>query len=176
MKKELKVEYPTKDIDKQIEELQAKKKQIEKELSEKCEVERKSKEEEEAKLKADFFKDKKEKDFYLLDPYNVMAFGKIQNFTDTSKPFHLVTDFERDNSKIKVVSDLVTGETFEVFNDKKKWGRYSMEYYNRALETTKAWKGGKLDFYISKEKDCPLLMANDDMGFVLAPRIESEDN
>lgn len=162
-------------INEEIQKLEKEKAEAIKKQEEEENMKRQKDEEEKKSKGKDLFKGKTEKDFYLLDPANVMAVGKIQNFEDSDKPLHLLIDFERENKDIKVISDLKNEQTFEVWKDNKKWGRYSMEYYKRALEVAKAWRTEHLDFYITSKKDSPLLMACEDLGFVLAPRIESED-
>ncbi len=115
-----------------------------------------------------------ERNYILLDPANVMAMGKIQNFEDEEKPLHLKLDFERDNTNVKVYLDIVEGETFTVWKENKIWGKYSKEYYDQALEVAKAWKQEDIKFYIHKKKNQPILMACDDLGFLLAPRVDDE--
>jgi hypothetical protein len=159
------------DIDTAINELKKEREEVEEELK-KAQDERNNKEK---KKELDFFNGKVEKDFFLVDPANVLAMGKIQNFEDSDKPLHLLNDFMRDNSDLKIVVD-IDDETFEVWKEGVRIGKYSKEYYDRALSVAKAWKGcRKLDFYIQKEKNYPVLMACDDLGFVLAPRIEAGD-
>jgi hypothetical protein len=139
------------------------------------EEEKEKKENEKEKKEDSIFNGKKEKDFLLTDPSNICAMGRVQNFEDDDKPLHMILDFVRDNSDLEVYFDIKNGEVFRVFKDKKKWGNYSKEYYNRALEVAKAWKSDSMEFYCTNKKNEPILMCCDDLGFVLAPRVESGD-
>lgn len=112
-----------------------------------------------------------ERNFVLLDSANVLAMGKIQNFEDENKPLHLLMDFARDNKNIQAKS-LLNRDTFEIWKENKLWGKYSIEYYEKALRIASIWRTNKLDFYVQEKKNSPLLMSCDEFGFVLAPRIE----
>ena len=141
-------------------------------------IKQKEKEEEtkeEKKNKHSIFNGKVEKDFLLTDPANVCAMGRVQNFDCNDKPLHMILDFIRDNSDLEVYFDIKNGEVFRVLKDGKKWGRYSKEYYDRALKVAEAWKSDYIEFYCTDKKNEPILMCCDDLGFVLAPRVEAED-
>ena len=137
------------------------------------EDEEKAKEEE--KHNDPIFEGKEEKDFLLKDPTNVLAMGRVQNFEDDDKPLHMILDFIRDNSDLEVYFDIKDGEIFRVLKNGKKWGRYSKEYYNRVLKLARAWNSDCIKFYCTNNKNAPVRMCCDDLGFVLAPRVEDED-
>ena len=115
--------------------------------------------------------------YILLDPAQILGMGKIQNFKNEKKPFlKLGMDFIRDNSDIKVYFDMVGGENFTVWKGDKKWGKYNKAYYDRAMGVVEAWSGGSLVFFVSKKKNEPLLMACDDLGFIVAPRVDGGED
>ena len=141
-------------------------------------VKQKEKEEEikeKEKEKPSIFDGKQEKDFNLIDPANVLAMGKVQNFEDDNKPLHMILDFIRDNSDLEVYFDIKNGEIFRVLKNGKRWGRYSKEYYDRVLKVARAWRSEDIEFHCTNKKNEPILMCCDDLGFVLAPRVEAED-
>ena len=141
-------------------------------------IKQKEKEEEtkkEEKKNDSIFDGKEERDFLLTDPANVCAMGKVQDYEENDKPLHMIIDFVRDNSDLEVYFDIKKGEVFRVLKDGKKWGRYSKEYYDRVLKVVKDWKSENIEFHCTNKKNDPILMRCDDLGFVLAPRVEAED-
>lgn len=164
-------------IEERIEKLEKKKELLlkQKEVEERQEYERKQEEEKNKEMIKDIFKGKEEKDFLLIDPANVMAMGKIQNYDNDNEPLHLVIDFERYNKDLKCYSDIKKNETIIIYKNGRFHGKYSKEYYNLAKKVSNAWSNGKIEFYVSKNINEPLLMACDDLGFVLAPRITNEE-
>lgn len=159
------------------EEIAAKKRELF-ELEEKKKMEDKNKfdddkKKEEEEKKKNFFNDKKESDFVLRDPSNVMAMGVILNHDQEGKFIHFIFDFLRDNNDVKAY-EVINDETFEIWKGKERWGIYSKEYFELARKVSSVWKSNKLDFYVQEEKNKPLLMAADELGFLLAPRITND--
>ncbi len=116
-----------------------------------------------------------ERKYYLTDPANVMGMGKITNFKEESKYFEIMGfKFLRDNDDLKVLLNLPMDEVIEIHKGDKKWAKISKEYYDIAQKIIDIW-GGSISVFVSNKKDSPVLIAGDDLGFVLAPRIERED-
>ena len=119
---------------------------------------------------------------YLIEPCNVMLMGRITNFDDEKDKLLKIKTFEflRDNSDVRILIDLKNKDRIEVYKGKERWVYASKEFFDRACRVAKAWKGtaGKdkddmiAEVYVGEDKDYPILIGFDEMGFVLAPRIE----
>lgn len=114
--------------------------------------------------------------YYSVDPANVCMLGRITNFKDDDKePFYFCGfKFERDNSKIRVYLDLKNKERILIFKEKELWAIISEDYYNLAKKIIEEWKSSP-EVFIQDSKDQPVLIASDDFGIVIAPRVETED-
>jgi hypothetical protein len=119
-------------------------------------------------------KEDAERNLYSMDPANVMLIGKIKNFDDESKPLHLLFDFDRNVSELKLMVNLKRKERIEIWKGKEFWVAISREYYDKANKMIQQWKG-ETQIYVQKEKNLPILISGDDLGFVLAPRIEGDE-
>lgn len=119
-----------------------------------------------------------DKDACLVDPAMVMSMGKIQNFEEgNSSPLKMYNfEFEKDTSLISAIIDLDREDVIVIKKNKEEWAKISREYYNQACKVATAWNGlNKPIFYLQKEKNNPVLLAFNDLGFIIAPRIESDD-
>ena len=116
------------------------------------------------------------KKFYSLDPANVSMLGKVINFEEEKEPLKFCNfEFERDNSNLKYYLDLKDNERVLIFKGKERWVTISKEYYDTAFRILNIWKGNP-QIFVQKEKDCPVLIAADDFGMAIAPRITEEDD
>jgi len=123
-------------------------------------------------LKSEFEElQKKERDYVVLDPANVLALGKIQNLEDKSKPLHLLNDFNRITNDIRLMVDLKNPDVIEIFKGDIRWSKISKEYYDKAVKIINLFKGEPV-VYLNIKENYPVLIAGDDLGLVLAPRID----
>ena len=123
-------------------------------------------------LKSEFEElQKKERDYVVLDPANVLALGKIQNLEDKSKPLHLLNDFNRITNDIRLMVDLKNPDVIEIFKGDIRWSKISKEYYDNAVKIINLFKGEPV-VYLNIKENYPVLIAGDDLGLVLAPRID----
>ena len=114
--------------------------------------------------------------YYSLDPANVSMLGKITNFEEEEKPFDFCgLKFERDNSKLKVYRDLKNKERILIFKEEELWVIISTIYYDMAVKIIEEWKSTP-DVFVQDSKDSPVLIASDDFGMVIAPRIMREED
>jgi hypothetical protein len=121
---------------------------------------------------------------YLIEPCNVMLMGRIINIDDEKDKLLKIKTFEflRDNSDVRILMDLKNKDRIEVYKGKERWVYASKEFFDMACKVAKAWKGiaGKEndiipEVYVNENKDYPILIGFNEMGFVLAPRIEAEE-
>ena len=127
------------------------------------------------KLKKEKVKEFDEKEFYTTDPALVMLFGKIRNLEEENEALHIVFDFERDNSDLQLMMDLKKEGVIRIMKNGEPWAVISKEYYDKAKKIISIWKG-ELELHVQKERDQPVLIRGEDLGFVLAPRIEGFDD
>ena len=117
----------------------------------------------------------KEKKYYSNDPANVSMIGRITNFEKEEEPFYFCgLRFERDNKNLKIYRDLKDQERILIFKDKELWNVISSYYYDQSFKLIEEWTG-KPNIFVNKNKNEPILIACDDFGCVVAPRVDVED-
>lgn len=111
---------------------------------------------------------------HLVDACNVMGMEKIIP-GETGFIKCLGLDFIKDNVDIKALTELTRSDVFTIEKNGVVWARLSREYYDKAKRIANEWNSANVEFHVRTEKHGPVLMAFDDLGFVLAPRLESEE-
>jgi hypothetical protein len=117
----------------------------------------------------------------VLDPANVMAMGKVIEDGKCHYLFNLAVPF-----RVLGNGCLEDNITFDGYNSKftlSDGSTYSVEYLNKAKNVAKHFIGSiNLNIYqawdIKKKrflKDHPVMLRNDNLGFVIAPRIERDE-
>ena len=117
-----------------------------------------------------------ERDFSSIDPSNVMAMVTKKNLIEEKIIRLFNMEFLGDNRDIRLMYDLLhAGEVIEVWKGNDIWCKISKDYYDNAINIINRWKG-KPQVNVNKDKDKPVLINNgEDLGFILAPRVEQGD-
>lgn len=115
------------------------------------------------------------KDFYPLDPAYIMLIGKVHEKDDKLKFKFLPAEYIKDNSNIKILLD-VSGDqqVLTIEKDGKYHGRISKEYYDKAIKIIDLWERDA-ELHVQKKPHQPVLIKGDDLGFMLAPRVETDE-
>lgn len=130
------------------------------------------------KLKEEKSLDIKSSDFYCHEPSNVMLMGKIDNVDAEKFKLKFVDmEFVAVNTNITVLFDIQgDGETLDIMRDGKKWSRISKLYYDKAKKIINEWAGNCVDIHVQEKKNLPVMIRGEDLAFILAPRVEDEDD
>lgn len=125
-------------------------------------------------IREDEIKTKKYKDYFVTDECNICAIVKI--FED--EPIVLVETDEKGESKdmVYVRADLLIfehGDKIIVYNKKELWGIYSKKMFDKAKAVIRLW-GSEVKEYLIGSKNSPIILTDDSMGVIIAPRIDDE--
>ena len=115
-------------------------------------------------------------DGMIMEQSRVLAITKLER-NDKTNGFICSNGWEYfDKDRADLFMNLNNKDTIKCELNGKFMVRISSELLEQAKKTNKAFRGNnKLDVYI-KEKNHPILITDgSDLGFILAPRIESED-
>lgn len=66
-------------------------------------------------------------------------------------------------------------EVIHIYKGKKEWSIISVEFYETAVKLIKAWRDSKPEgVLLHREKDAPVIVYNDTLGIMIAPRVSDE--
>lgn len=123
----------------------------------------------------------KENRFIVTDPSNVMGIVKVEEEDDKLIVFLGKETWEFPKSNRcdlwqHLDSKEQYGESIVCKVDGEKWCRISSDLYEQAGKTSEAFGGGKDLTVYAKDKNSPVLITTtSNLGFVIAPRVDSED-
>ena len=109
------------------------------------------------------------KELLITDPCNVCGILKIEDGCEALTFGGIIY-----RKKEVVVYDEVNSERIH-FNFEDKKTKTSREFFEKAKEVLKCWTR-KDDFYvmISDKKDEPMILVSDNMGVIIAPRVDED--